>query len=180
MKISPREMILAWITGVVALVGLTFFLADPKIKEWKVVSDKKADLQREVEKHKSLIAQAPKWDAKLRDLKKRLPTHPPGKDVTTDLQILIERLAKANNVNLVSRDAEKETQKGTMFEVAVNCKWEAKLESLTHFLFDLQKEDVILDISQLTISPNEKRVLWGGFIVYCSYSRAAPAGGEKE
>ncbi|MEI6563006.1 MAG: hypothetical protein WCO42_01720 [bacterium] len=180
MKISPREMVLAWVTGVIAIGGLTFFLADPQIKEWKVLSGKKADLQREVDKQKALIAQAPKWDAKLRDLKKKLPTHPQGKDVTTDLQILIERLAKANNVNLISRDAEKETQKGNMFEVAVNCKWEAKLASLTHFLFDLQKEDVILDISQLTISPNEKLVLRGGFIVYCSYSRAVPAGGERE
>jgi hypothetical protein len=51
---------------------------------------------------------------------------------------------------------------------------------LTRFLFDLQKEDVILDISQLSISPNEKLVLRGGFTIYCSYSRVPPAGGEKE
>lgn len=179
MKISPREMILVWITGVVALLGLTFFLVDPQIKEWKILAGKKDTLEREVEKQKYLIAQAPKWDAELKTLKKKLPTHPQGKDVSTDLQILIARLAKANNLNLVSRDAEKETLKGNMYEVAINCKWEGKLAALTHFLFDLQKEDVILDISQLSISSNEKLVLRGGFTVYCSYSRALPAGGEK-
>ncbi|MEI8138758.1 MAG: hypothetical protein WCI03_02705 [bacterium] len=180
MKISPREMVLVWVTGIVALAGLTFFLVDPQLKEWKVLSEKKATLTREVEKQKYLISQAPKWETQLKSLKKRLPTHPQGKDVSTDLQILIERLAKANNLNLISRDAEKETLKGSMYEVAINCKWEGKLASLTRFLFDLQKEDVILDISQLSIAPNEKLVLRGGFTVYCSYSRVLTAGGEKE
>ena len=87
---------------------------------------------------------------------------------------------KANGVNLISREAGKETLRGNMYEVAVNCKWEGKLESLTRFLFDLQKEDVILDVSELTISPNEKKVLRGGFTVYCSYSRIPPPGGEKK
>jgi len=180
MKISPREIVLVWITGVVALGGLTFFLVDPQIKEWKVLAEKKESLQHEVEKQNHLISQAPKWDSQLKILKKKLPTHPQGKDVSTDLQILIERLAKANGLNLISRDAEKETLKGSMYEVAINCKWEGNLAALTHFLYDLQKEDVILDISQLSISPNEKLVLRGGFTVYCSYSRISPTGGEKE
>jgi Tfp pilus assembly protein PilO len=180
MKVSPREMILVWVTGVVALGGLTFFLVDPQIKELKVLSEDQSTLRREVEKNKYLIAQLPKWEAQLKGLKKKLPTHPQGKDVSTDLQILIERLAKANGLNLISRDADKETLKGSMYEVAINCKWEGKLAALTRFLFDLQKEDVILDISQLSISPNEKLVLRGGFTIYCSYSRVPPAGGEKE
>ena len=32
MKISPREMILAWMTGVVALGGLTYLLVEPQTK----------------------------------------------------------------------------------------------------------------------------------------------------
>ena len=180
MKVSPREMVLLWATGVVALGGLTYLLVDPQLKEWKIVDDKRSETARQVENQKRLISQAPKWNAKLTEQKKKLPTHPQGKDVTTDLQILIERLARANNLNLISREAEKETLRGNMYEVAVNCKWEGKLEALTRFLFDLQKEDVILDVSQLTISPNEKKVLRGGFTVYCSYSRIPPPGGEKK
>jgi Tfp pilus assembly protein PilO len=180
MKVSSREMVLIWITGVVALAGVTYMLVDPQLKEWRVLDDKKQEAEHQVANQQRLIAQAPKWDAKLTEQKKKLPTHPQGKDVTTDLQILIERLAKANGVNLISRDAGKETLRGNMYEVAVNCKWEGKLESLTRFLFDLQKEDVILDVSELTISPNEKKVLRGGFTVYCSYSRVPPPGGEKK
>jgi hypothetical protein len=173
-------MVLLWITGVVALGGVTYMLVDPQLQEWKSLNGKKSETARQLENQKRLIDQAPTWNAKLAQQKKKLPTHPQGKDVTTDLQILIERLAKANGVNLISRDAEKETLRGNMYEVAVNCKWEGKLESLTRFLFDLQKEDVILDISQLTVSPNEKKVLRGGFTVYCSYSRIPTAGGGEK
>jgi len=180
MKVSSREMVLIWMTGFVALAGVTYLLVDPQLKEWGVLDDKKQDAARQVANQKRLISQAPKWDSKLAEQKKKLPTHPQGKDVTTDLQILIERLATANGLTLVSREAEKEALRGNMYEVAVNCKWEGKLESLTRFLFDLQKEDVILDVSQLTISPNEKKVLRGGFTVYCSYSRVLPAGVEKK
>lgn len=180
MTMSPREMVLAWMTGVVALAGVTYLLVEPQTKTWKDLSDKREETRRQVENQKRLISQAAKWNAQLADLKKRLPTHPQGKDVTTDLQILIEKHARANDLNLISREAEKETLRGNMYEVAVNCKWEGKLSALTRFLFDLQKEDVILDISQLTISPNEKKVLRGGFTVYCSYSRATPAGTEPK
>jgi Tfp pilus assembly protein PilO len=177
MKISSREMILAWIAGVAALGGLTYLLVEPTLKEWALLEGKKAESMRQVGNQKRLIAQSSRWEAKLSELKKKLPTHPQGKDVTTDLQILIEKLARVNGLNLISREAEKETLRGNMYEVAVNCKWEGKLEALTRFLFDIQKEDVILDVSQLTISPNEKKVLRGGFTVYCSYSRVPPPGG---
>jgi hypothetical protein len=180
MKISSREMILAWIAGVAALGGLTYLLVEPTLKEWALLEGKKAESLRQVGNQKRLIAQSANWEAKLSELKKKLPTHPQGKDVTTDLQILIEKLARVNGLNLISREAEKETLRGNMYEVAVNCKWEGKLEALTRFLFDIQKEDVILDVSQLTISPNEKKVLRGGFTVYCSYSRIPPAGGETK
>jgi len=180
MKISSREMILAWIAGVAALGGLTYLLVEPEIKEWTLLEGKKAESLRQVGNQKRLIAQSSRWEAKLSELKKKLPTHPQGKDVTTDLQILIEKLARANGLTLISREAEKETLRGNMYEVAVNCKWEGKLEALTRFLFDIQKEDGILDVSQLTISPNEKKVLRGGFTVYCSYSRIPPAGGETK
>ena len=54
MKISPREMMLVWATGIVALSGLTFFLVEPQVKEWSVLGDKKTTLEREVEKQKYL------------------------------------------------------------------------------------------------------------------------------
>lgn len=180
MKVSAREMVLVWVTGFVALAGITYLIVDPQLAQWKVLGEKHRDVAHQVDLQKRLIEQAPRWDAKLAEQKKKLPTHPPGKDVSTDLQILIERLARQDGLNLISREAEKESLRGNMYEVAVNCKWDGKLEALTRFLFDLQREAGILDISQLMISPNEKKVLRGNFTVYCSYSRVPPAGGEKK
>ncbi len=171
MKISSRELGLLWTTGMVALFGITYMLAQPRIREWKDLRDKQADAARRIQATERLNAQAPQWERKLAEFRKKLPQYPPEKDVTADLLIRIEKMASAHGLTLPSRDSEKEVLKGDMYELAVNCKWEGKLDSLVHFLFDVQNEDAILDVSQLTVSPNEKRVLRGSFTVYCSYSR---------
>ena len=180
MKVSSRELTLLWVTGLVALLGLTYILCEPRLKEWKSLGEKQIEAARKVEVTRHLVAQAPKWDARLAELRKKLPQYARDKDVTADLLIKIEQLATAHSLALPSRDVEKESQKGDMYELAANCKWEGKLDALVHFLFDLQKEDAILDISQLSVSPNEKRGLRGSFTVYCSYSRSQPGGAGKK
>lgn len=180
MKVSTREMMLLWVTGMVALFGVTYMLAVPRIKEWKDLADRQQKALRGIEVTERLIAQKPQWQKKLADFRKRLPQYPPDKDVTADLLIRIEKLASANGIQMPARDSEKEVLKGDMYELAVNCKWEGKLDSLVHFLFDLQNEDAILDASQLTVAPNEKRVLRGSFTVYCSYSRTSSGGPAKK
>jgi Tfp pilus assembly protein PilO len=171
MKISPREMMLLWITGVNALFGLSYLMAVPAIKEWSIVKANREEAARKIELTERLIDQNQAWESKLANLRRKLPVYPGDKDVTADLLIRIEKLASANGLTLSSRDVEKETLMGDMHELSANCKWEGKLEPLVRFLFDLQQEDAILDVSQLLAAPNEKRVLKGSFTVYCSYSR---------
>jgi Tfp pilus assembly protein PilO len=173
-------MVLVWITGTVALLGLTFILCAPRLKEWKSLQDKQAEAARKVEVTQHLVSQAPRWDARLAEIRKKLPTYAPDKDVTADLLIKIEQIATTHGLILASRDVEKETVKGDMYELAANCKWEGKLEALVRFLFDLQKEDAILDVSQLSVSPSEKKGLRGSFTVYCSYSRNVPENARKK
>jgi Tfp pilus assembly protein PilO len=175
MKISPREMMLAWVTGLIALFGVSYLLAAPKFKEWSEIITKREEATKKIELTERLIGQNPAWESKLSELRRKLPKYPADKDVTADLLIRIEKLASANGLILASRDVDKETQTGDMYELAANCKWEGKLEPLVRFLFDLQQEDAILDVSQLLAAPNEKRVLKGSFTVYCSYSRIKSA-----
>ncbi len=179
MKMSSREILLAGITGMVALFGVSYLLAVPRIKDWSVLRDKREEAQRRIDLTQRLIEQAPAWDVKLKELRRRLPQYAPEKDVTADLMIRIEKMASASGLTLASRDLEKETRSAEMYELAANCKWEGKLEPLVQFLFALQQEDAILDVSQLTVAPNEKRILKGSFTVYCSYSRAK-AGGSTD
>lgn len=180
MKLSPREMVLAWATGTVALLGITFILCAPRLKDWKTLQGKQVEVSRKVEVTQHLLAQGPKWDTRLAEIRKKLPVYAPEKDVTADLLIKIEKIAAAHGLNLASRDVEKETPKGDMYELAATCKWEGKLESLVRFLFDLQREDAILDVSQLSVSPSEKKGLRGSFTVYCCYSRNQPGGGARK
>ena len=180
MKVSSRELGLLWATGMVALFGLTYMLAQPRFKEWKDLSARQEETARKIQATEHLLDQRAQWDEKLREFRKKLPQYPADKDVTADLLIRIERLAAANGLQLPARDSEKEVLKGDMYELAVNCKWEGKLESLAHFLFDLQSEDAILDTSQLTVAPNEKKVLRGSLTVYCSYSRTPSAIAAKK
>lgn len=175
MKISSREMTLAAVTGLVALFGISYLMAVPRIKEWTKVMEERRETARKIDLTRRLIGQAPGWETKLQELRRKLPQYPPEKDVSADLYIRIEKLASASGLTLASRDLEKETRAGDMCELAANCKWEGKLEPLVRFLFALQQEDAILDISQLSVAPNEKRLLKGSFTVYCSYSRTKPA-----
>jgi Tfp pilus assembly protein PilO len=177
---SSRELGLMWTTGFVTLFGLTYFLAQPSVKAWKELRSSQAEMESKIEATARLKAQGPQWDTKLADFRGKLPQYPPDKDVTADLLIRIEKLASANGLTLPSRDVEKESQKGDMHELAVNCKWEGKLDSLVRFLFALQNEDAILDTSQLTVASSEKKVLRGSFTVYCSYSRTSSGNAVKK
>ena len=35
MKFSTRELVLGWVTGVTVLLGVTYWLGQPKAQEWK-------------------------------------------------------------------------------------------------------------------------------------------------
>lgn len=176
MKMSSRELMLLGVTGLVALFGVSYLLAVPRIKEWSVLREKREESDRRIGLTRRLIEQAPAWDSKLQELRRKLPRYAPERDVTADLLIRIEKLSSASGLVLASRDLDKETRSADMYELAANCKWEGKLEPLVRFLFALQQEDAILDVSQLSVAPNEKRVLKGSFTVYCSYSRTKSGG----
>lgn len=174
MKMSHRELMLAWITAVIALFGVSYLVAAPKLKEWEALKASRDEAARKIEVTQHLIDQNPAWESKLSALRRKLPRYPVDKDVTADLLIRIERIASSRGLILPSRDMGKETQAGDMYELAAVCQWEGKLDPLVRFLFDLQQEDAILDVSELSAAPNEKRVLKGSFTVYCSYSRIKP------
>jgi hypothetical protein len=64
----------------------------------------------------------------------------------------------------------------------IECReWEASLDALVRFLFELQSEGAMLDIRQLLIKPRGQGILRGRFTLYCAYARAGDAGaGEVE
>ncbi|MEI7436418.1 MAG: GspMb/PilO family protein [bacterium] len=171
MKFSHREQMLLLVTGAALLGGITYIAAQRQVKAWQGALAKEGEVRHHLELTQRLVGQQSVWDNKLAKLRNRLPVYPAAKDVTADLLIRLEKLASGSQLSLLSRDVERESRQGDLYELSASCRWEGSLDALVHFLFDLQQDDAILDVSQLTVSPTDKKPLRGTLTVYCSYTR---------
>ena len=174
MKLSNRETMLAWATGLVVLAGVTYLFCEPKVKEIVRLRGEQAKVQEKIDLTGRMVAQKGSWKTRLDELTKGLPEFPADKDATADLLITLDRIASDCKLKLPRREAEPEKKHGEVSQMSINYKWEGSLDALVHFLFQLQEQGAMLDLSQLSISP-EKGVLKGGFTVDCAYRRAGGA-----
>ena len=176
MKFSHREQLLLIVTGAALLGGITYLAAQRQVKAWQAARAQEDGIRHHLELTQRLVGQQSRWDSKLAQLRRRLPAYPAAKDVTADLLIRLEKLASGSQLSLLSRDVERESRHGDLYELSASCRWEGSLDALVHFLFDLQQDDAILDVSQLTVSPTDKKLLRGTLTVYCSYTRQTASG----
>lgn len=171
MKLSQRELVLACVTGAVLLTGGTYLLCEPRVKEYRSLIEERRKMQERLALDERLAAQRTSWSERMSQMGRSLPEFPADKDVTADLLITLERIAKEHGISLSRRDAEPEQKRGSICELAINCKYEGTLESLVHFLFELKQQGAMLDVGQLTASP-DKGILKGSFVIDCAYRRA--------
>jgi Tfp pilus assembly protein PilO len=180
-KISIREMGLAWVTAVVIILTGTYWLCQPKANAWKAAIKEREALGWKMKEMNHLLGDQTNVNQRLDVLRKQLPQHPQGKDVTAELLMTIERTAQQHGLVLLRREPEKEKSVGDLYEVAINCMWESTLDALVHFLYALQIQGAILDIRQLTMTPGQGGPdrLKGSFTVDCAYTRTS-VGREEE
>ena len=173
MKISAREMGLAWLTAMVLILAATYWFGQPKAKAWKAAVKDREALTRKMKEINRLLEDQTNVNQRLDALRKQLPQHPVGKDVTAELLITLERTAQQHGLILLRREPEKEKSVDDLYEVAINCTWESTLDALVHFLYALQIQGAILDIRQLTLTPGQGGPdrLKGNFTVDCAYTR---------
>ena len=177
MKISTRELGLAWATAMVLILAGTYWFGQPKAKAWKEAAKERQDLQGRMKEIDHLLSDQTNINQRLDALRKQLPSHPQGKDVTAELLMTLEKTAQQHGLVLLRREPEKEKSVGDLYEVAINCTWESSLDALVHFLYALQIQGAILDIRQLTVTPGQGGPdrLKGNFTVDCAYTRAPAA-----
>jgi hypothetical protein len=175
MKISTREMGLAWVTAMVLILAGTYWFGQPKAKAWKDAAKEREALGWRMKEIDHLLSDETNVNRRLDALRKQLPSHPQGKDVTAELLMTLERTAQQHGLILLRREPEKEKSVGDLYEVAINCTWESTLDALVHFLYALHIQGAILDIRQLTVTPGQGGPdrLKGNFTVDCAYTRAA-------
>jgi hypothetical protein len=177
MKLTLREMMLAWATGVVLLFLPTwFFFVAPRLEDARDKRDKRTNAAADWEAERKLADQKPVWQARLDESLKTLAAYPESQDVTADMLIKVENLAVSNSLVLTRREPQKKDRHGDLGTLDIKCNWEGSLEALVRFLFALQQNHGMLDVNQLYIKSESKGLLKGTFTINCSYMRLKPPG----
>ncbi len=172
MKLTLREMMLAWITSVVLLFLPTwYFFAAPRLAAAREKLDRQETLRADLDSETKMLNQKSVWQGKLDESLKTLSSFPETQDVTADMLIKVENVATSNSLVLTRREPQKERRHGGLGSLDIKCNWEGSLDALTHFLFALQQDHGMLDISQLYIKSENKGLLKGTFTINCSYVR---------
>lgn len=171
-KVSPREMVMVFVTVTVVLFGATYFLLQPKIMVWKEYVKQERDLKQTISSYRQVIAQKDIVSERLRNVSALLPSYPADKEMDVYWMSVMDSIANKNNLVINKRQAGEETQTGSIYELPIECRdWSGTLEALVHFLFELQKEGGMMDVRQLTVKPKSKADLKGRFLLYCAYTR---------
>ena len=172
MKMSSRELVLGLSTIVVVLFGVTALLVMPKYEELKEVREQTKDILHDIQMEKRLVEKRDYWENRLTEMSQLLPTQPADKDMDVHWLSVMDRAASKHGVKIKKRLAGDEIQLGDVYELPIECKeWEADLDSLVNFLFELQYEGAMMYRLQLLVNPKGKGKLKGRFTLYCAYTR---------
>lgn len=184
MKVTSREMLLGWMTGLVVLAALSVWICSPKIKVWKELIEQSATVKKRIVMAEHLASQRGHWNKRLEGVAEKLSRYPADEDVTAAYLKIIENVVKDNNVTLSQRRPQKEKKQKDIYQMAVDCTWEAGLDALVNFLYALEQQKVTMDIDDLNISlvAGGSGRLKGSFAMICIYTRSEtpPAAAKKE
>ncbi len=172
MRITSREMTLGLVTLTVGLFGGTFLLARPRLVEWQRLGREQARLEREIRRDRELVEKRAEWASRFDALSEAMPQY--GVNQKTDILWLstIDAVARKHGLEIRRIEAGEERQQGDVYELPIECnEWEGTLDSLVHFLFDLQSRGAMLDVRFLLIKPRAGKVLRGRFSLSCAYTR---------
>ncbi|MFC1497392.1 hypothetical protein ACFLS1_02820 [Verrucomicrobiota bacterium] len=172
MRLSQREYTLILTTVGAVLFGVSLLFVKPKIGEWTDLQDRQQLLQAQIGLNKNLVDGRDAVLKEMDGLSKMLPQYSASSKVDVYWLSTMDKLAAKHGVTILKRDAGNEKPMGDVYELPIEVRnWEADLDSIAHFLFELQSKGAMLDIRQLLMKPKGKGVLRGRFTLYCAYTR---------
>ncbi len=172
MTITRRETVLGIATLLAALYGGLVYLGNGQLGSWRLLQAEKEQLWDSIRKSETLVGDRGRWETEMEQLQALMPQFPG--DMLMDVHWLreMERKTTKHELKILKHEAGEEQREGPIYELPVFCRrWEGTLDSLVHFLFDLQSEGAMLDIRYLYIKPKDKEVHEGRFDLYCAYRR---------
>ncbi len=172
MKISTRESLLGLITVSVLLFAGTAMIGRSKIDNLKEMRSGRIKLRNSIERSKRLVDQKEKWTKRMDVFQDKIPRFPMNKNMDVYWSNEVEKKANAHDLRILKHEVGSEHQEGPIYELPIECRdWEGSLDSLVHFLFDLQSKGAMLDIRYLRVKPKDKTIRKGRFSLYCAYMR---------
>ncbi len=185
MIFTRRDFNMVMIMIAVLLLGLTYLLADPMIRQWREASSVRDRLERDRAMVQRSLDRRGEYEGKLKDLRSTLPVYGINEAVGASLLQQVRKLADENRVVTTRITPDVEKNIGDLFEQSIECTWEAELEPLVRFLYAVQIAGATLDIRQMNIAPSQDTRLKGNMKIFFAYQRGErkepPAGnGEVE
>jgi Tfp pilus assembly protein PilO len=153
MRITKRERSLLVITITAIVLGLNYFLIVPLVRSWGENGNKLGRQRRELAGMKGVIAQQPEWQSEYEDLKQSLGQRSERFEHVSDVMSKINQVAGASGVVISVRRPMPEEDKGLYRVLPVQCSIEANIDSLVHFLFELQTGAGFVSVEQLRVTP---------------------------
>lgn len=178
MSLSRRELTLALATGSVVLLIGTWLAAEPLWKGIQKARARQTQLRNEKTVLEHLIGQRGSLQKDLEELRAQLPRFAPDEQVSAEIVTRIQNIASQHSLSLPGKEPSPEETIGDISEVAVECRWEGDLESITHFLHAVQSQGAMLDIRELSVQPAQNTAtagrLKGTFKMHYAFIREKP------
>ncbi len=174
MKISHREMILGVSTLACILGGVTWWMIDGQIDEWKAQAVEIENLEQQIRLDKRRIKMQEQWLGELNDLQKDLRVFDAEqRSVAPELMKTIKQISSKHGVDITRNQPRGEKPTGDLLEQGINCTWQGTLEALVGFLTELQQQGVRYDVRTLNVQPVGKNTgkLKGNMVIHCAYTR---------
>jgi Tfp pilus assembly protein PilO len=163
---SRREVMLALITALIVLLGVTYWIVSNKMPEIREIKDNKENLTRLIEKNERIIRKRAPLEREMQGIIANLPQHPMTKDVKYDLVNEIRKIEEDSSFSIDRLDPGKERKVGDfdLYELSIDCDYSSTIEPLTYFLYNLQARGIVMNVTDLSIKPSSSRASDGGKI----------------
>lgn len=179
MKITQREMLLGVATLAAVMVGITWWMVESKMPDYKDKATQIERLEQQINLNKSAIKMQENWIDELNGLQKDLRVLDAKiKSPAPELMKTIKTISNKHGVDITKNSPRDERPIGDLFELAINCTWQGDLEAVVDFLTELQQKGVRYDVRTLNIKPLGKNTgkLSGNMLIHCAYTKKPNAG----
>lgn len=173
MNVSNREMILIWLTLAAVLLGGTFWLGEPMWDGLKEARQTRSSLRDRERLALRLMDREGDIQTRWNRLRSQMKNYPLEMKVTSEVLKQIQQTANKHDLILANRDPGEEENVGDLYEFSVKVGWRGELSALVKFLYDLQTESGMVDVSEINIRPTKDGQLEGNMTVEYAYTRSA-------